>query len=80
MGLPQLAYAFLPWRDPTPAVPCDWGRHQWRDPEDSLRSARTGYRFAFCRRCPASWALEPVTPVPAPLPAPRWSPVSAAGG
>ncbi len=80
MGLQQLAAVFLPSVATAREAPCAWGRHQWLAPEESLRSARTGYRFAYCRYCPASWALEPIAAASEPLAIARWSPLGYAAG
>ena len=37
---------------------CDLGQHAWLNPEDSIRSARSGYRLAYCRFCTACYPVE----------------------
>jgi hypothetical protein len=40
-------------------VQCRRGKHVWLKPEDSLRSARTGFTVTFCRYCMAHQRLVP---------------------
>jgi len=55
-------------------VPCRPGEHVWLKPEDSLRSARTGFTVQFCRYCMAherlvpQRAMQPRTVVTLPVP------------
>ena len=50
----------LPGERPAFRAQCRRGEHVWRKPEDSLRSARTGFTVLFCRYCMAHERIVPV--------------------
>ena len=48
-----------PGQHPPAHAQCRRGQHVWLEPEQSLRSARTGFTIGFCRYCTAQQRLVP---------------------
>lgn len=48
---------------PSSQPACQANNHRFLLPHESLRSARTGYQWMFCRDCPAKKRVVPIVPI-----------------